>query len=501
MSTNIWRGDAQPIAQVTTLTPVSVTAGDTVTITINRKEYTYTMATSTDATELAAIAAALEVLGNTITEFGEITWTSSATAVIGTGGTTGAPFTVTASGTVSWTVANSTAPSGPNWYSVADNWSTGAVPVDDDIVVFENSDVDCLYGLAQSSVTPEKIIVRSSYTGDIGLPRYNASGGYYEYRDTELTIGSVSDVGYEWLTIEMGEGDGSCTGLVRLNTSGKKTKLTVFNTASTSEIGVPAFQWRGTNVLNEVNVLKGSVGIGIYAGQTATVATLRLSYVQSRETDANVIVGSEVTLTNVIKSGGTAEIRCATSSIENSGGELQIIGTGDQDRVIATSGSVFCSTTGIIGTYGVITNITEADPAVVSSDAHGLTSGDKVVLSDVVGMTEVNHAEFTVGVTTTDTFQLLATDSTAYTAYDSAGYWGKLETIVVANDATLDFSRSLEARQTAVRIDRYGDGSSVRDPAKRMTTLTSRDNQFAIKNHYTTHDANLGTNYEFVRQD
>lgn len=500
MSTTIWRGDAQPIAQVSTLTPASVTAGNTVTITINRKEYTYTMATSVAATELAAIATALTSLGNTVLEFGEVTWSSSAVALIGTGDSTGWPFTVTVSGTVAWTNTTTTSPSGPNWFSVADNWSTGVVPVDDDIVVFENSSVSCQHGLDQSSVTPQQIIIRSSYTGDIGLPRYNATNGYYEYRDTELTIGSVYDTGYEWLTIDMGEGSGGCSSLVRLNTNGKKTKLTVFNTGSSTENGVPAFQWRGIHASNEVNVLKGSVGIGVYAGQDATVATLRQSYVQSKETDADVTIGSDTTLTTVLKSGGTAEIRCAATSIENSGGDLEITGTGNVGSLIATAGTAYCSTTGVVGGYGSITDITQADPAVVSSASHGLSSGDKVVLSDVVGMTEVNHVEFTVGATTTDTFQLLATDSTTYTAYGSAGYWGKVGSIVVANTAVLDFSRSLEARQTAVAIDRYGDSASVRDPAKRMTTLTSRSNQFAIQNHYTTVDDNLGTNYELIRQ-
>lgn len=500
MSTNIWRGDAQPIAQVSTLTPVSVTNGNTVTITINRKEYTYTMGSSVAATELAALATALTTFGQTVLEFGEVTWTSSATALIGTGPDTGWPFTVTVSGTVSWTNVTTTSPSGPNWFSIAANWSTGVVPGDDDIVVFENSAVSCQHGLDQSSVTPRQIIIRSSFTGDIGLPRYNASNGYYEYRDTELSIGSVYDTDYEWLTIDMGEGDGSCSSLVRLNTNGKKTKLTVYNTGSSTENSVPALQWRGTHASNEVNALKGSLGIGFYAGQEATVATLRESYVSSLETDADVTVGADVTLTTVIKSGGTAEIRCAVTSVENSGGDLEIAGLGAVGSLVVTSGTAYCSTTGIVGGYGVITDISQADPAVVTSASHGLVAGDKVVLSDVVGMTEVNHVEFTVGEVTTDTFQLLATDSTGYTAYSSAGYWGKLNSIVVANTAAIDFSRSLEARQTAVRIDRYGDAAAVRDPAKRMTTLTSRNNQLAIYNHYTTADANLGTNYELIRQ-
>lgn len=71
-----------------------------------------------------------------------------------------------------------------------------------------------------------------------------------------------------------------------------------------------------------------------------------------------------------------------------------------------------------------ITNITQANPAVVTySGADTFTAGDKVTITGVVGMTQVNNREFTVGTVNTgaNTFQLSGVNSTGYTAYSSGG--------------------------------------------------------------------------------
>ena len=70
----------------------------------------------------------------------------------------------------------------------------------------------------------------------------------------------------------------------------------------------------------------------------------------------------------------------------------------------------------------VITGITRANPAVVTSAGHGLANGTKVAIRGVVGMTEVNvETAFTVAGTATNTFQLSGINSSAYTAYTSGG--------------------------------------------------------------------------------
>jgi WD40 repeat protein len=69
-----------------------------------------------------------------------------------------------------------------------------------------------------------------------------------------------------------------------------------------------------------------------------------------------------------------------------------------------------------------ITGITNARPAVVTtSTAHGFTSGERVYLTGVGGMTQVNGNFYTVATPTPTTFQLSAVNSTDYGTYTSGG--------------------------------------------------------------------------------
>jgi len=69
----------------------------------------------------------------------------------------------------------------------------------------------------------------------------------------------------------------------------------------------------------------------------------------------------------------------------------------------------------------IITGITKADPAVVTSAAHGFANGDIVYVYDVLGMTEVNGRVFKVANKAADTFQLSGVDSSGYTTYTEGG--------------------------------------------------------------------------------
>ena len=78
-----------------------------------------------------------------------------------------------------------------------------------------------------------------------------------------------------------------------------------------------------------------------------------------------------------------------------------------------------------------ITAITAANPAVVTSNSHGYSNGDFVIISGVVGMTEVNGKTFKVADKTTNTFELQDVDGTdinssGYTAYSSGGVANKI---------------------------------------------------------------------------
>lgn len=75
----------------------------------------------------------------------------------------------------------------------------------------------------------------------------------------------------------------------------------------------------------------------------------------------------------------------------------------------------------------IISNITQANPAVVTTtttggvDNNDFVTGDTVTITGVLGMTEVNDVSYTITVLTPTTFELNETDSTGYAAYISSG--------------------------------------------------------------------------------
>ena len=78
-------------------------------------------------------------------------------------------------------------------------------------------------------------------------------------------------------------------------------------------------------------------------------------------------------------------------------------------------------TIGAAGAAKTITAITKANPAVLTSTAHGLVDGDVVKISSVAGMTEINGKVGVVVVLTANTFELRGVDSTNFSTYTSGG--------------------------------------------------------------------------------
>ena len=69
---------------------------------------------------------------------------------------------------------------------------------------------------------------------------------------------------------------------------------------------------------------------------------------------------------------------------------------------------------------GTVTGATNASPIVITSTAHGLVTGTRVTVVDVLGNTAANGA-FAITVLTANTFSL--TGSTGNGAYTSGGTW------------------------------------------------------------------------------
>jgi hypothetical protein len=72
-----------------------------------------------------------------------------------------------------------------------------------------------------------------------------------------------------------------------------------------------------------------------------------------------------------------------------------------------------------------ITGATQANPVVITSNAHGLANGETIFIESVGGMTALNNQHFTVANVTTNTFELSGIDGTGYAAYTTGGKWTK----------------------------------------------------------------------------
>ena len=80
----------------------------------------------------------------------------------------------------------------------------------------------------------------------------------------------------------------------------------------------------------------------------------------------------------------------------------------------------------VLNSSVAITGATAANPVVVTASSHGLSNGDEVFISSVVGMTEINSRNYLVANKTTNTFELTDLfgnniNGTNFTAYTSGG--------------------------------------------------------------------------------
>lgn len=105
---------------------------------------------------------------------------------------------------------------------------------------------------------------------------------------------------------------------------------------------------------------------------------------------------------------------------------------------------------------GSITGATQANPCVITSNSHGLSNGQKVYISSVGGMTQINNLVFTVAGVTTNTFQLSGVNSTGYSAYTSGGTWNTVQPVYVEKlrgSIAAGTSVAIGAQTGIVRID------------------------------------------------
>lgn len=237
-----------------------------------------------------------------------------------------ATSSLTGTDTQTMTLTPVATPSGPNWASDADNWhnpaapSTPTTPQNGDTVIFRNSTVSMLYGLEEfTGDTWAAMEIEASYTGSIGLPTWNTSG-YWEYRPTSLLVGITS------LVVGVGEGSGSPR--LRFNMESVDSAIEVYRTGSSLN-DLPAMCFKGSGTNSTLTVHRGSVGAAVeQAGDTATLASVTMGYLESQDRDAEVWLGDGVgTVASVTKSGGILHVYdVPITALVQTGGEVDVDG-------------------------------------------------------------------------------------------------------------------------------------------------------------------------------
>lgn len=291
MSNRIFRGDAAVQQQVTTLTP-AVANSATYLVAINgKKPPVYTADSSATAQEIVeGVQAILDA--SEIAEFLEATWTEDNAKIIGTGPTTGAPFTVVdGGGTAAFTPSTTTDAKSPNHW-IAENFSGATLPANSDDVFIGGTSVGVLYGLSQSAVTLGLLDIRADFTGEIGLPEINASGAYYEYRDTHLKISAS--------VLKIGDGVGQGSGRIKIDLGTNACDATIFSTGSPADQDEAPVHLVGAHASNQLQVISGQVDVAMLPGYTAEWPTIFAS-------NGTVRCGAGVTLTTV-ESAGNSQI-------------------------------------------------------------------------------------------------------------------------------------------------------------------------------------------------
>ena len=324
-STRTFSGAATPIAQVNTYTFSGTwVIGDLITFTYGSASWTYTIASATIATFLAAMNTAYNALSSlAFPQFAaeNISANPTGSTITLTALAAGRPFTCTIStnsaaglinGTTSTTGTATTTSSGPNDYGVSTNWTPVGVPTTGDTVDLTNTSLDILYSLDQHTVTLANLIIDSTFTGKLGLADNNPSG-YTEYRPAYLQTGAT--------LCTIGAGSGANSERIKVDFYTIQTTCTIISTNTSvfdPDVTAPVLL-KGSNSSNSLSITQGVVNSAM------TLTTLNVSYHSVVSSD--VILQQTGTVGTLFQTGGTINVSGNTTTCTMLAGASTLSGT------------------------------------------------------------------------------------------------------------------------------------------------------------------------------
>jgi hypothetical protein len=201
--------------------------------------------------------------------------------------------------------ATATANASPNDLNSAVNWSNAAVPGADN-VYFDDVDGDVKWNLAAlTAVTITSVDIYGTYNGNIGLPLANPNG-FTEY------MADYFEAGITTLNVHLVGGSGG--GRIKINGVAVASTINVYGTGSSPDLDLPTFIWKGTSASNIMRVEGGSVGVGMFGGESANLSGgLTI-------TGGSLVAGIGVTFATITQGGGTLDTSSAITTKTQSDG-------------------------------------------------------------------------------------------------------------------------------------------------------------------------------------
>jgi hypothetical protein len=349
---------------------LAANAGDTETVTLDAKAYTWqTVLTDVDGNVLIG-ASASDSIDNLIaaitggagagsTYAASTTTHTTVTAAAGAGdtmdvtaivaGTIGNAYATTETmangsfggGTLSGgiggsiSLANTTASAGPQDASSVNNYSGGALPGAADTFVIADLATNILFGLDAITASLGEADIRKTFTGKIGLDYMafcDAADGSSsttakpEYRQTALNL-DLAD-GTKFLRIGRHDAPGTPAGsgriIIDLQTAGT---VVVYATASQSaDAGREAIRLSGQ--ATDVLVRSGRGGVGLGTEKPSSALIVGTVYPTDPSNATRVITGQSCNITSWLQTGGNNVIdsTIGISTVTNDGGTLRTEG-------------------------------------------------------------------------------------------------------------------------------------------------------------------------------
>jgi hypothetical protein len=225
------------------------------------------------------------------------------------------------------------------------------VPITADDVVLEKSSYGITDGLDQSAVTLASLTQDMSHTGATGTPT-----AYLQIKATTVKIG-----------VNNNPGTPAGPSRFKLDTCNAQSAITIFNTKTALDNDQPPVRLLCNHADTTLDVRKGKVGVAIDTGETSTLSKITIGYVSQKATDADVYIGSGVTLATLDKRAGKCLLNCGVSgSVTNSEGKLTTEGAGTIPALNVKGGEVTANSTGTITTVdatGGTTDFTKSSAA------------------------------------------------------------------------------------------------------------------------------------------